>query len=184
MYQSMNPYNLSETSSITITQWQNELSYRLKPSWNCSKFVRKPRIIRCTISSSNGKMAWLWESSLSPIVNNIYMEHSEKLALDSAQYKLLLWLLCVGCKFAVWPHSAEWLQNFLSHLSSFRPSIQFTVEMESDSVIPSLDVLVIRRNGLTLAAKFYRKLAHTDRYINFRSNHLPLVKRGLIQCSQ
>jgi hypothetical protein len=32
------------------------------------------------------------ESSLSPIVSNIYMEHFEKLALDSAQHKPLLWL--------------------------------------------------------------------------------------------
>jgi hypothetical protein len=31
-------------------------------------------------------------SSLSPILSNIYMEHSENLALDSAQHKLSLWL--------------------------------------------------------------------------------------------
>jgi hypothetical protein len=31
-------------------------------------------------------------SSLSPIISNIYMQHFEKLALDSAQHKPLLWL--------------------------------------------------------------------------------------------
>jgi hypothetical protein len=31
-------------------------------------------------------------SSLSPIVSNIFMEHFEKLALDSAQHKTSLWL--------------------------------------------------------------------------------------------
>jgi hypothetical protein len=32
-------------------------------------------------------------SSLSPIVNNIFMKHFERLALDSAQHKPSLWLL-------------------------------------------------------------------------------------------
>jgi hypothetical protein len=80
----------------------------------------------------------------------------------------------------VWPHGPEWLQNFLCHLSSLRTSIQFTVEIESDSVIPFLDVLVIRKE-MTLATKVYRKSTHTGRFLNFYSNHPPHVKRGLIQ---
>jgi hypothetical protein len=41
------------------------------------------------------------ESSLSPIVSNIFMEHFEKLALDSAQYKSSLWLQYVDDTFVV-----------------------------------------------------------------------------------
>jgi hypothetical protein len=80
----------------------------------------------------------------------------------------------------VWPHGSEQLQNFLNYLNSLRPSIQFTLEIESDSVISFLDVLVIRK-ATTLATKVYRKLTHTGRYLNFRYNHPPHVKRGLIQ---
>jgi hypothetical protein len=59
--------------------------------------------------------------------------------------------------FVVWPHSPEQLQNFPSHNNSLRPSIiQFTVEIDSNSVIPFLDVLVIRKE-MTLATKVYRK---------------------------
>jgi hypothetical protein len=36
-------------------------------------------------------------------VTNIYMEHFEKLALDSAQYKLSLWLQYVKDTFVTWP---------------------------------------------------------------------------------
>jgi hypothetical protein len=36
------------------------------------------------------KYGMAMESSLSPIVNNIYMEHFKKLTLDSAQHKPLL----------------------------------------------------------------------------------------------
>jgi hypothetical protein len=119
-------------------------------------------------------------SSLSPIVSNIYMEYFEKLALDSAQHKPSLWLRYVDDTFVVWPHGPEHLQNFLSHLNCLRPTIQFTMERESGSAIPFLDVLVIRKET-TLATKVYRKPTHTGRYLNFNSNHPPHVKRGLIQ---
>jgi hypothetical protein len=57
-------------------------------------------------------------SSLSPIVSNIFMEHFEKLALDSAKHKPLLWLRYVDDNFVVWPLGPEQLQYFLSHLNS------------------------------------------------------------------
>jgi hypothetical protein len=54
------------------------------------------------------------------------------------------------------------------------------MEIESYSAIPFLDVLIIRK-GTTLANKIHRKPTHTGRYLNFKSNHPPHVKRGLIQ---
>jgi hypothetical protein len=39
----------------------------------------------------------------------------------------------------------ERLQNFLSHLSSLRPSIHFTTETELENRIPFLNVLVVRK---------------------------------------
>jgi hypothetical protein len=69
------------------------------------------------------------ESSLSSIVSNIYMEYLEKLALTLAQHKPSLWLCYVDDTFVVWPHGPEQLQNFLSHLNSLRPTIQFTMEI-------------------------------------------------------
>jgi hypothetical protein len=124
-------------------------------------------------------MAWLCEA-LSPIVSNIFMEHLEKLALDSAQHKPSLWPRYVEDIFVVWPHGPERLQNFLSHLNSLRPSIQFTMAIEPDSAIPFLDILVIRI-GTVLAIKVSRTPTDTGLYLNFNSNHPPHMKRGLIQ---
>jgi hypothetical protein len=59
------------------------------------------------------------ENSLSPIVSNIFIEHLEKVALDSAPYKPSLWLWYVDDIFVVWPHGPEPLHNFLGHLNSF-----------------------------------------------------------------
>jgi hypothetical protein len=69
-------------------------------------------------------------SSLSPIISNIFMEHFEKLALDSTQYKTSLWLWYVDT-FLAWSHGPEQLKNSLSHINSLRPSIQSTMETES-----------------------------------------------------
>jgi hypothetical protein len=91
-----------------------------------------------------------------------------------------VWLCYIDDTFVVWLHGQSWLQDFLSHLISLRPSIQFIIKIESDSAIAFLDVLVIREKT-TLATKVYRKPSHTGRYLNFNSSHLPHVKRGLIQ---
>jgi hypothetical protein len=102
------------------------------------------------------------------------------MALDSAQHKPLLWLWYVDDTLGVCPHDPEQLQNFLSHISSLRPSIQLTMQTEADSVILVLDVLVIKKK-MTVATRVHRRSTHTGRYLNFRSNHPPHVKRGLIQ---
>jgi hypothetical protein len=63
---------------------------------------------------------------------------------------------------------SEHLQGYFNHLSSSWPSIQFTGETESESVIPLLGALVIRPDGLVVKA--YRKPTHTGRYLIFNSN--------------
>jgi hypothetical protein len=95
-------------------------------------------------------------SSLSPIISNVYMVHFQELT-QLSKHKPSLWFQYVDDTFVVWPHDPERLQSFLNHLNSLWPSIQFTMEIESDSAFPFLDVLVIRI-GLTLAIKVYRKI--------------------------
>jgi hypothetical protein len=38
--------------------------------------------------------------------------------------------------FVVWPHGAYWLYDFFNHTNNPRHSIQFTVEIESESTFP------------------------------------------------
>jgi hypothetical protein len=117
-------------------------------------------------------------SSLSPVVSN--MEHFEKLAVDMAKYKPARWLHYVDDTFVVWPHDLDTLKEVFSHISSLRPSIQFTMEIESSNIINFLDVLVTRKE-LALTTKVHRKPTHAGRYLNFAFNHLPHVKRGVMQ---
>jgi hypothetical protein len=70
-------------------------------------------------------------NSLSPVVSNIYMEHFEEMALDTAEYKPDKWLRYVDDTFVVWPHGQAKLQQFLQHLNNIRPTINFTMELET-----------------------------------------------------
>jgi hypothetical protein len=165
----MKPYKSSEINSITMTHWWNGLFCMSKPSLNCWKFVREPHIFRW-ISSSDRKMAWLWDAVYHPslatstgsILRNCLSTRHNTNHHCSCSMLTHLWS---GL-------SPEQLQNILNHLTSLRPSIQFTVGIESDSPISILDVL---------ATKIYRKLVHTGWYLSLKFNCLLPVRRGLIQ---
>ncbi|XP_060519135.1 uncharacterized protein LOC132697596 [Cylas formicarius] len=80
----------------------------------------------------------------------------------------------------IWKHGMDKLNNFLQHLNSQHPSIQFTMETENDQQLAFLDVLV-RKRGNKLGHTVYRKPTHTDRYLHALSNHHPSQKYGVIR---
>ena len=113
-------------------------------------------------------------SLLSPFLAKVYMEFFEKMTLEKADKKPSLWLRYVDDTFVIWPHNPELLQPFLHHLNCLRSSIKFTMEIEKDSTLPFLDVLVTRNpQDNTIQTTVYRKLTHTDRYIHCQ---LPYTK--------
>lgn len=98
--------------------------------------------------------------------------------MQSSHLRFKLWLRYVDDTFVIWPHGAETLTAFLTHLNNIRPSIQFTMEKESNGTIAFLDVLVKRENDGILTSVF-RKTTHTDRYLNYHSHH---HLAGVINC--
>jgi hypothetical protein len=60
--------------------------------------------------------------------------------------------------------------DFLRHLNSLSPLIEYTMEIQSDSAIVFHDVLVNRKE-MPLTTKVYGKHRHTSRYLKFNSNH-------------
>jgi hypothetical protein len=116
-------------------------------------------------------------NSLFPAVSNIFMEHFEEIALDTADHKHAIWLKYVDDIFVVWSHGPAKLQQFLHHLKSLRPTCSFTVEVKINDTLPYLDVLVMKK-GHKLATEVYRNSIHTGRYLHFNSNYQHHVKRG------
>jgi hypothetical protein len=74
-------------------------------------------------------------SSLSPVVSNVFMEHFEEIALDTADHKPAKRLRYVNDTFVVWPHGPASLQQFLHHLNSDRPLTKFTMEVEANDTL-------------------------------------------------
>ncbi|XP_054718629.1 uncharacterized protein LOC129228027 [Uloborus diversus] len=108
------------------------------------------------------------------------MEFFEQKALASVTKKPEVWFRYVDDTSAVWRHGEEDLQLFLQHLNSIHPSIQFTMEKESNNQLPFFDVLVTKKEDGTLGHQVYRKPTHTDRYLHKKSNHHPRQKMAVI----
>lgn len=78
--------------------------------------------------------------------------------------------------FLVWSHVSARLQDFLHHFNSLRSTLQFSMQVQNNSIL-FLDILVTKR-GFILSTKLYTTPTHTGRYLYFKSDHLKNVKRG------
>ncbi|KAJ8910176.1 hypothetical protein NQ315_016187 [Exocentrus adspersus] len=85
--------------------------------------------------------------------------------VDQAPTKSKCWFRYVNDTFVIWPHGRGRLQEFLGHLNSINPRIQFTMEVEEDGKLPIMDV----------------QPTYTDRYLNKDFNHHRRQKRGIIK---
>ena len=72
-----------------------------------------------------------------------------------------MWVRYMDDMFVLWPHGEDKLETFHYHLNSQHPSIQFTMEKESEGKISFLDVHIQKEEGKL--SMVYRKNTHTDR---------------------
>ena len=77
-------------------------------------------------------------SPISPLVANLYMEHFEQLALSTAPHPPSLWLRYVDDTY-VRIHEYD-VEGFTRHINSIDDNIKFTIEPETNSKLPVLDL--------------------------------------------
>ena len=58
--------------------------------------------------------------------------------------------------------------------------LQFTVEQETDNQLHFVDLLLMRDDNNKIRTMVYRKKAHTDRYLSFKSHHPAQAKRSMV----
>ena len=63
------------------------------------------------------------------------------------------------------------ISRFHEFINTIEPSIQFTMEMESDRKISFLDVEVERNSDGGVSFGVFRKSTHTGKYLDYRSQH-------------
>ena len=72
-------------------------------------------------------------------------------------------------------------EEFLQHINTVDPSIQFTVEeAKEDGSIPFLDTIIKPETDGTFTIGVYRKPTHTDMYLPWDSNHNIAAKYSVI----
>ena len=102
-------------------------------------------------------------SPLSPIVANLYMEYFENKALESYPLKLAWWKRFVDDTNMKWTHGKTELDKFFIHLNSISSEIKFTMELEENMSIPFLDILIIRKEDVSLGHKVFSGSQHTQK---------------------
>ena len=108
-------------------------------------------------------------SCISPVVANIFMEYVERQALTSFRESPKIWIRYIDI-FCVIFYSI--IEEFLQHINSVSPNIQFTVEIEKDRPLPFLDAQITRTLTLHFELPYvYQKPTHTNRYLQFDSHH-------------
>ena len=64
--------------------------------------------------------------------------------------------------------------------SNNSPAIFRSLETESNNSLPFLDILVVKEKSANLTTKLYQKPTHTNRFLNFNSQHSLSQRRGII----
>ena len=109
-------------------------------------------------------------SPVSPLVVNIYMETFENRATSTALHPPGIWNRYGHDTFVIQHQSHK--EEFLRHINSVSPSIQFTVEeSKNDGSMPFLDTIITPITDGTFNIGVYRKPTNTDMYLPRDSNH-------------
>ena len=117
-------------------------------------------------------------SPVSTIVANLYMEYLEQKALSIAPTPRL-WCRFIDDTFVI--HKEVNKQGFLQHINSVDLAIKLTVEdNKEDGSIPFLDTIVKPEADGSLSITVYRKLTHTDKYLQWDSHHNLSAKFSVI----
>ncbi|XP_076058615.1 uncharacterized protein LOC143035632 [Oratosquilla oratoria] len=117
-------------------------------------------------------------SPISVILAEITMQQFESEILAAAPTSLKLWTRSVDDVFAIL--KAKDVDGFLEHLNGKHETIQFEMEKEAEGELPFLDVLV-KRAGDILVTSVYRKATHTDRLLDFGSDHPTCHKKSVVK---
>ena len=128
-------------------------------------------------------------SPLGPALANIFVGYYETKLFQTIS-KPAMYYRYMDDTFVVFNNENQ-CEVFLERLNSLHPSLQFTLEKESHSSLPFLDVLV-EKSSSKFTTSIYRKPTFTSQYIQWNSfspqtcktnRILTLTHRALTICS-
>ena len=114
---------------------------------------------------------------VSPVIANIYVEYFESLAIPSSPTLIKWWFRYVDDV-----HSAtrkDQVNKHQEYLNSIDPHIKFTTELPGIDGLHFLDTLT-KPTPNSNESTVHRKPTHTDRYLDYNSNHPISAKLSVI----
>ena len=118
-------------------------------------------------------------SPVSAVFAKLVMEDIESRTLATYPCPLKVWKRYVDDIFCAL--KTQEVDKFHRHINSIEETIQFITEKESESKLAFLDVFVSRSPDKTLNTTVYRKSTHTEKYLDFNSNHPIAHKLAVIR---
>ena len=116
-------------------------------------------------------------SPVSPVIANIYMGYFESLTILSSSTLIKWWFRYVDDVHSA--TSKDQVNKLQEHLNSIDPHIKFTIELPETDGLPFLDTLT-KPTSNSIESTVYRKPNHTDRYLDYNSNHPISAKPSVI----
>ena len=102
-----------------------------------------------------------------PVLANIFLVELERSVIPTLMGKMKCWARYVDDTLCyIKTGSTDYV---LKMLNGFHRNMQFTYEVETDSKISFLDVLVILDSSNNINTKLYRKRSNNDIYLNWES---------------
>ena len=102
-------------------------------------------------------------SPLGPVLANIFMVELERSVIPTLMDKMKCWTRYVDDTLCY--IKTDSIDYVLKMLNGFHRNIQFTYEVETDSKISFLDVLVIRDSSNNINTTVYQKSTNNDIYL-------------------
>ncbi|RWS18348.1 hypothetical protein B4U80_03587 [Leptotrombidium deliense] len=115
-------------------------------------------------------------SSCSPIFSELIMNPVDNI-INRSCFKIIFYCRFVDDIFLIIEKNK--VTEFMKFINNIRPFLKFTNELECESRLPYLDVLV-RRNYNSIETSIYRKPTNSYRYLNFKSHVSIQNKKAVI----
>ena len=111
------------------------------------------------------------ESSIFVVVAELVMQYIESLIFENSPCEILMWKRYVDDILMVLPVSS--IEQFSNFNNAIHPNFKFTCEIETNEILPCLDILLHRTEDNTLKFSVYRKNSNSGKCLDFVSeNHL------------
>ena len=107
----------------------------------------------------------------------IYMQTYERTAMNMALHPPKIWEKFVRDFYSILKRTR--LENFFHHINNLHQNIKFTMEEKRFGELVSLDTL-LKQNNREISVLVYRKLTHTDQYLQYSSHHQTSCKESVV----